>query len=134
MGTWGAGPFDNDDAGDLVARIRRGEFSFAGEDPALGDDEYVEAGGGRVALALVELALAVHGQPHAPVPDEAEVVPAFAAHLTADRSAWIVEQADRVLADPDTSQLYEDWTEPGAGRWRAAAQESVDRLRAALAG
>lgn len=134
MGAWGVGPFDSDGAGDLLAMIRHGEFTFAEVDPYFEDDEYVEADGGQAALALVELALAVHGAPHAAVPDEETLVPAFAPHLTPDRTRWLLEQAERVLADPDTSELYELWTEPGADAWLAGARSSVDRLRGVAAG
>lgn len=134
MGTWGVGPFDSDGAGDLLAMIRHGDFTFAEVDPYFEDDEYVEADGGQAALAMVELALAVHGAPHAAVPEEETLVPAFAAHLTPARTRWLLEQADRGLADPDTSELYELWTEPGADAWLTASRASVDRLRALAAG
>jgi predicted metal-dependent hydrolase len=132
MGTWGAGPFDSDAVGDLLDAIRDGAFTFADLDASFEDDEYVDADGGQAALALVELALALHGQPHAPVPEADAVLAAFAPHLTAERARWLVEQADRVLADPDTSELYELWTEPGAEEWREPALASVARLRAVV--
>jgi hypothetical protein len=132
MGTWGAGPFDSDGVGDLLGTIRDGGFTFADLDPSVEDDEYVDAAGGQAVLALVELALAVHGRPHAPVPDEDLVLAAFAPHLTPERTRWLVEQSDRVLADPDTSELYELWTEPGADEWREPALASVARLRAVV--
>lgn len=134
MGTWGAGPFDSDGAGDLVASIRHGDFTFAGVEPYFEDDEYVEADGGQAALALVELTLAVHGAPHAPVLDEETAVPAFAAHLTPERTTWLLEQSDRVLSDPETSELYELWAETGEDEWLATARASVERLRALTAG
>ncbi|WP_282948815.1 DUF4259 domain-containing protein [Cellulomonas endometrii] len=136
MGTWGSAPFENDGAGDLLADIRHGEFTFEDVDAAFADDEYLEADGGQLALALVELALAVHGQPHSPLPDgdEDAVVAAFAPHLTPGRTVWLCEQAERALADPDTSELYELWTEPGADAWREAALASVARLRAVARG
>ena len=58
MGAWGSGPFENDGAGDLLASIRAGDFSF----DALGwafEDGYLEVDGGQIALALVDLALDV---------------------------------------------------------------------------
>jgi hypothetical protein len=132
MGTWGAGPFDSDAVGDLLASIRDGGFTFAEVDPSFEDDEYVDAVGGQAVLALVELALALHGEPHAPVPDQDAVLAGFAPHVTPERTRWLVEQADRVLADPDTSELYELWTEPGAEEWREPALASVARLRAVV--
>ncbi len=131
-GIWGTGPFDSDGAGDLLARVRSGAFTFAGLDPTFEDDEYVTTEAGRTALVLVELALAVHGLPHAEVPDEEATVAAFAEQLTPERTRWLVEQAERTLGHPDTSQLYEQWTEPGAEQWRRSAQDSVARLRGAL--
>lgn len=134
MGTWGAGPFDSDGAGDLLAMIRHGDFTFDDVDAYFEDDEYVEADGGQAALALVELVLALHGQPHAPLLEEEAVLAALAPHLTPERTRWLVEQADRVLADPDTSELYELWTEAGADEWREPALASVARLRAVVEG
>lgn len=134
MGTWGVGPFDSDGAGDLLAMIRHGDFTFAEVDEYVADDEYVEADGGQAVLALVELALAVHGQPHADLDDADAVVRAFADHLTPERTRWLLEQADRTLSDPETSELYELWAESGADEWLAASRASVERLRALTAG
>lgn len=132
MGTWGAGPFDSDTVGDLLDAIRSGAFTFADVEASFEDDEYVDADGGQEALALVELVLALHGRPHVPAPDEDAVLAALAPHLTPERTRWLLEQADRVLADPDTSELYELWTEPGAEEWREPALASVARLRAVV--
>lgn len=134
MGTWGAGPFDSDTVGDLLDQIRGGGFTFAELDEYFEDDEYVDAGGGQSALALVELALALHGRPHAEVQDQDVVLAALAPHLTPERTRWLVEQSDRVLADPDTSELYELWAEVGADAWREPALASVARLRAVVEG
>ncbi|MFF1528237.1 DUF4259 domain-containing protein [Cellulomonas sp. NPDC058312] len=134
MGTWGSGPFDSDSVGDLLDSIRKGTFTFADVEEYAEDDEYLDADGGQAVLALVEIALALRGLPHAEVPDEAEVLAAAAPHLTAERTAWLLVQADRALADADTSELYELWDEVGVDEWRVPALESVARLRAATAG
>lgn len=134
MGTWGPGPFDSDSVGDLLSALRRGTFAFSDVEEYGEDDEYLDADGGQAVLALVELDLALRGLPHADVPDEEEVLAAVAPHLTPERTTWLLAQADRALADADTSELYELWDEVGVDEWRVPAAESVARLRAAVAG
>ncbi len=133
MGAWSSEPFGNDGAGDLVADIQHGEFSFEGLGWAF-EDDYLEVDGGQYAIALVEIALVVQGtEPTHPAladVDLSKVAPLF----TEDKIRWIVEMADRALTDSESSELYELWEEAGSlDEWRAPSVESLDRLRATLA-
>ncbi|ACZ21075.1 hypothetical protein Sked_11310 [Sanguibacter keddieii DSM 10542] len=132
MGAWSSEPFGNDGAGDLVADIERGEFTF----DALGwafEDDYLEVDGGQYAIALVEIALVLQGD-RAPHPALADVdLSQVAEQFTEDKVRWIVEMADRALTDSETSELYELWEEAGElDSWRAPSVESLDRLRSTL--
>ena len=132
MGAWSNEPFGNDGAGDLVATMSTGEFTF----DALGwafEDDYLEVDGGQYAIALVEIALVVQGarDPHPALADVdlTTVAPLF----TEDRVRWIVEMADRALLDSESSELYELWDEAGElEEWRAPSVESLTRLRSTL--
>ena len=132
MGAWSSEPFGNDGAGDLVATMSSGEFTF----DALGwafEDDYLEVDGGQYAIALVEIALVLQGD-RAPHPELADVdLTQVAPQFTEDRVRWIVEMADRALTDSESSELYELWEEAGElDAWRAPSVASLDRLRSTL--
>ncbi|WP_454557298.1 DUF4259 domain-containing protein, partial [Salmonella enterica] len=55
---WGSGPFENDGAGDLIASIGHGDFTFETVEWAF-EDDYLEVDGGQIAVALLELVLIV---------------------------------------------------------------------------
>lgn len=127
MGAWGAGPWENDGALDLRAEIEDGGLVV--EDLAWAfEDEYLEVDGGQIALALVDLALAVRGLRPAPGDlDLGRVAPVF----TPEVVAWIAEQADRTLAGTETSEAYELWEEAGSlDEWRLPAVAALAELRA----
>ena len=58
MGAWGSGPFENDGAGDLIASIGHGDFTFESVAWAF-EGDYLEVDGGQIAIALLELVLIV---------------------------------------------------------------------------
>ena len=124
MGAWGYGPFDNDGAGDLLADIRKGNFTFEGVEWAFEDPDYLEVDGGQIVIALAALARAFLGGLAAP-----ESVPnleVFGAQLTADRLAWIQSQLDRTLSDGKSSELYELWEDSGdLEKWLESSRASI---------
>lgn len=129
MGAWGSGPFENDGAGDLLASIRSGDFSF----DALGwafEDGYLEVDGGQIALALVDLALVGLGvRPRSTDVEDLDLT-SFVADLTGDRLVWILDVADTTLSGSEASELYELWEETDdLDEWLRPATASVDELR-----
>ena len=127
MGAWGVAPFENDGAGDLVASLRHGDFSF---DEWETDEDYLEVDGGQYAIALVEIALVALGKRAAPVELDGVDVASLTAQFTPDRLASIATLADRTLEGPECSELYELWEETDdLDAWRAPALESLGVLR-----
>lgn len=127
MGVWGTGTFENDGALDLVADLRSGTFTWDSLGWSHEGQEYVEADSGQYALALVEIAAALHGGDPSPVDglDLAPLAPLF----TPERVALIAAQARRVLSDADHSELYELWEEAGELEpWLSGARAALERL------
>lgn len=130
MGAWGSGPFENDGAGDLLASIRSGDFSFDELGWAF-EDGYLEVDGGQIALALVDLALVGLGvRPPSPVLEDLDLT-GFSAELSGERLSWIVGVADTALSGAEASELYELWEETeDLDGWLRPAAASVSELRA----
>ncbi|MGC0366999.1 hypothetical protein ABH922_004983 [Rhodococcus sp. 27YEA15] len=130
MGAWGSGPFENDGAGDLIASIGHGDFTF---DSVLGafEDDYLECDGGQIAVALLELTLIVRAD-RARDPAVAELdLDDFAAMLTGERLAWLVDVVERTVASTD-SELFELWDEQGPeelASWRVPVIDGLEDLR-----
>lgn len=127
MGAWGIGPFENDGAGDLIADLRSGNFSFDEVGWAFEDEDYLEVDGGQIALALAALAVAIKNS--APSPIEELDVAAIAPLFTPKSLAFIRAQGDRTLSDADHSELYELWEETDDfGAWLAASRATLAEL------
>ncbi len=135
MGTWGAGPFDNDDAADWT-------WSFDGLDADAGvqllrdaltlDDGPVDADDGVTAVAAAQVVAwmadpsAIDESPYA----ESVVTWLRSTSPTADAGLIAAARAalDRVAGDG--SELAELWDEAEDPAWR----EEITRLRAQLPG
>lgn len=127
MGAWGHEPFQNDGAGDLLASIAFGDFSFESIMWAFEDDEYLEVDGGQMAIALGELVLAAREGREAPR-DDIDLA-AFARQLTPDNLQWIRAQIAIAVSDGDRSEIYELWEESGALEpWLTASKELLAQL------
>jgi hypothetical protein len=111
MGAWGYGPFENDGAGDLLAAIRHGDFSFQSVEWAFEDPDYLEVDGGQIAIALAALVRVTHGEVPAPTEIGAAQLESFTAQLDPQRLAWIQAQLDRSLSDSESSEVRELWEE-----------------------
>ncbi|MFE3289930.1 DUF4259 domain-containing protein [Rhodococcus sp. NPDC059234] len=132
MGTWGAGPFENDGAGDLLAALRAGEFDIDDYSGHV-DEEYLEVDDAQAAIALAEVVAVAHGL--RPVPPQLDGIDAaaYTASLTAEQRGWILATLERTIADSDTSELHELWAENGPedlGAWRAPILARLESLRA----
>ncbi|MFC9157848.1 DUF4259 domain-containing protein [Streptomyces bauhiniae] len=120
MGTWDAGPFDNDAAADFAGDL---DEAAAGEREGIvrgaltrviDTVDYLEAPESEVAVAAAALVAAQcpGGEPADPVYGPEERLP----DLTGLRD--LARQAlDRVMTEP--SELMELWAESGGGPWRA---------------
>ncbi|MFJ3395293.1 DUF4259 domain-containing protein [Leifsonia aquatica] len=127
MGAWGSGPFENDGAGDLLAEIGDGSFSFDEIVWAFEDDDYLEVDGGQMAIALAELVIVVREQK--PVAYEGIDLAAFQGMLNPERIQWIHDQAVRATSDSDASELYELWEDAGdLDNWLLPARATIAKL------
>jgi hypothetical protein len=133
MGTWGTGPFDNDDAADwLYALEESSDISTIAA--ALGvitdiGDEYLEAPDCWNALAAVEIVAALRGHPIADLPDNAKVW--VEAHSELDVSSLVpTAQAvvQRIRSDSELKELCDE--SEGAGNWHAMLDDVCARLNA----
>ncbi|QRY63976.1 DUF4259 domain-containing protein [Gordonia sp. PDNC005] len=123
MGTWGAGPFENDAAADLLVEISDASFDFESQAWAF-DDEYIEVDGGQIAIAMGALVTIGRGDGSGG-PADVDAV-AFAASLTDEQLTRLREWIGRVLADGDTSELYELWEESeDLDEWLAASRAGI---------
>lgn len=121
MGAWGLEPFENDGAGDLLAEIRHGDFSFEETEEAFDDPSYLERDGGEIAIALG--ALVQVSRLERASPETGLDLSAFAASLTDERIGWIRTQIERALSGPETSEVYELWADtPDFDAWLTAAR------------
>jgi hypothetical protein len=130
MGTWGPGPFDNDDASDWTY-----ELAPDGDVGVVDDALRATTGDGdpdgptcQAAIAAAEVVAAGLGRPVASMPEE--VTEWVAAHAD---MPWI-EHVPAALAALDRiatgSELQILWAESDEGIWRA----SIDDLRTRLGG
>lgn len=131
MGSWGAGPFDNDDAADWVLELQyavdlaivRGTLAAA-----LEATDYLETTDGAVAVAAAEVITAVGGFPAGDLPEEV--------------AAWVREHtvpvgsSDATLAldvldavESERSELQSLWSEAGLDEWRRNIADLRNRLQ-----
>ena len=133
MGTWGFGPFDNDDACDWLYELEESSDTSVIE-VALSqvtelDDEHLETGEACNALAAAEIVAALNGHPVADLPENART--------------WVDDHED--IAIPDLippalaaierirkkSELKELWDESKeTAKWYATLDDLVKRLNA----
>lgn len=134
MGAWGAGPFENDDAGDW-------SYGFDGADEASGHrllaealhlgapDEYVEATAGSVAVAAAAVVSWLHAPDEIPDPPDGESPAAWVRAVGpgpyTELTAAALAALDRVRGDD--SELAELWD--GDEAWPASLDQIEARLR-----
>jgi hypothetical protein len=132
MGTWGAGPFENDGAGDFLAALRAGDFRIDDFSGHL-DEDYLEVDDAQAAIAIAEVLAVGHGlQPADSHLDGVDAV-AFAASLTDQERAWVLATLERAVEGSETSELHELWAENGPedlAAWRDPVVHRSLTLRA----
>ena len=133
MGAWGAGVFENDDAGDWVWELEDDndmsvlhEALAAAVDTPL--DEAVEAADASNALAAAEIVAAARGHHGAELPSEAREWIGRNAGLVDGRTvALAIAAVERVSIN---SELKELWEEAESDEWSLVVSGLLDRLRA----
>lgn len=104
MGTWNTGPYDNDDAAELLEDIREGHIYFEELLPDVGH-RYIEADQGAMIIAMAHLAA---GE----VPEDID--DAVLAPLRTPQTRERLRQClEAVLSDGAVSELAEQWAESG---------------------
>ncbi len=129
MGTWGSGPFENDDAADWVYDLEDADDLTLAMDAIerVRNSDYVDAYDASVALAAAEVIAAAGGAPHADLPEGV--------------SRWLTEADPDVAADHgeaataavarirgEDSELAELWAEVDAAEWHSHLDDLVERL------
>jgi hypothetical protein len=132
MGTWGTEVFANDDAMDWIAALEDTDDISVVERAlsAVNDAEgYLEAPECSVALAAAEVVATILKKPGADVPSE---VFEWIARVGRDLPPSIPDAArravDRVAADSELLELWEEAGDPGLAEWRATLTELRGRL------
>jgi hypothetical protein len=130
MGTWGAGPFDNDDASDWTYELAPdgdvGVVQHALQAVGGDGDADPDAATCQSAIAAAEVVAAGLGRPVASIPEE--VAEWVAAHAEV---AWL-EQVPQALGALDRiatgSELTVLWAESDEATWRASLEDLRIRL------
>lgn len=130
VGSWGDGPFDNDDAADWVYELEAAH-DFDAVRAVLrsvaGSAAYLESPGGSVGIAAAEVVAAARTPPPSTLP--AAVVAWIAAHAAevSDSDVTLALAAvDRVVGTD--SELCELWEDARDGGWGRGVQQLRRRL------
>jgi hypothetical protein len=130
MGTWGVGPFDDDEASDFATEILKSddirivaEAIYAVPDE---DWEYVEHGTGIRALVAAEMIADQKGCESGDVPDELHSW----IHQFGDPDDLLIDRAKRavgrILRDSETRELWKE--SPKSREWTATVKDLLRRL------
>jgi Domain of unknown function (DUF4259) len=129
MGTWGSGPFDNDDAADWTYRLTPdAEIGVvtAALNAALADDR-PDAATSQAAVAAAEVVAAALGHRHVSTPEEVTAwVAARPGPQWRDAAPLAARSTQRVLADSELRELWDESDEDG--EWSAELVDLVSRL------
>lgn len=132
MGAWGAGPFENDDAGDWVWELEDDTDATVisaalGAVIDTGADEYLEAGDANNAVAAAEIVASARGRRHSGLPTEAAVWLDAHAGLV-DRQ--LIDLARRAVTRvAESSETRDLWDEAGDTEWGPYIADLITRLR-----
>jgi hypothetical protein len=124
MGAWGTGPYENDNAADIIAALGAGEFDYAEWAWVEDDEEYMEVGYGDAAIALGALLQAARGTRPPPRPG-LDLKPVLD-QITPERAKRISEQILRAIEDTENSEARHLWEDAGAfDEWAAQARSCI---------
>jgi hypothetical protein len=129
MGTWGSGPFDNDDAADWTYRLTPDAdvgVVTAALDAALAEDK-PDAAISQAAVAAAEVVAAGMGRPHAGTPED---VMTWVAARAGDQWLDVAPLASRatqwVLAHSELRELWDESDQ--SSQWSGELVDLVGRL------
>lgn len=132
MGTWGTEVFANDDAMDWIAALEDTDDVSVVERAlsAVNDaDGYLEAPECSVALAAAEVVATMLKRPGPDVPSEVfEWIARVGREMPPSLPDTARRAIDRVSADSELLELWEEAGDPGLGEWRATLGELRGRL------
>ena len=132
MGTWGTETFANDDAMDWIAALEDTDDIHVVERAlrTVNDaDGYLEAPDCSVALAAAEVVATILKKPGPDVPSEVfEWIARVGRELPPSLQNDARRALDRVGADSELLELWEEAGDPGLGAWRATLTELRGRL------
>jgi hypothetical protein len=132
MGTWGTEIFANDDAMDWIAALEETDDMDVVERAlrTVNDaDGYLEAPDCSVALAAAEVVATILKKPGPDVPSEVfEWIARVGREIPPSLPDDARRALDRVGADSELLELWEEAGDPGLGAWRATLTELRGRL------
>ncbi len=131
MGAWGTGPFDNDDAADLLGELQTEGVGLLRETleevTALGPDGYLEAPAASRAIGAAEIVAASRGSAAPDLPPSTAQWIATSGSSDDELVALSAEAVNRVLTN---SELKDLWAEtPDSASWSDRLSDLSARLR-----
>lgn len=129
MGTWGSGPFENDQAAHWAEGLEDADDLALAVDALdrVRNAEYVDADDASVAIAAAEVVAAVGGRPHADLPADLRRWIA-SSDITLDPEHGEEAAAAVARVRGEDSELAELWAESGSEQWHGHLDDLVARL------
>lgn len=133
MGTWGPGPFENDDASDWLYSLEDSSGpSTVREALDVAAVGYLELYMGAVTIAAAEVVAAASGHPSAAEPDAVrEWVNQYGGEFGKDDIRAAIAAIDRAYSEQ--SEIRHLWEDTGRREWNEAVEGLRRRLVDALA-
>jgi hypothetical protein len=132
MGTWGTEVFANDDAMGWIAELENTDDTGVLEralEGVNGANGYLQAPECSIALAAAEVVATMLEKPGPDVPSEVfEWIARVGREMPASLAADARSAVDRIGADSELLELWEEAGDPDLGAWRATLTELRDRL------
>ncbi len=132
MGAWGAGSFDNDDACDWINDLSNSKnetIIYQAIETINSSDGYIEAPECSIAIAAVEVILAIYGKSTEKFPDE---IKEFIDTIESKPNRESINDAIKALSRIKTdSELKELWGENNENnQWQNNVNYMINKLKA----
>src|SRR5207302_995083 len=134
MGAWGTGSFENDAASDwfylVEEAVEPGPVIASALDDALAEAGYLELDAGCAAIAAAELSASCAGEVADDLPDHIRRWVSEHLHQPhANEIEHAVQAVERIRAESELRELWDDETGPDGNAWLRAVDDLVARLR-----
>ena len=129
MGTWGSGPFENDNAADWVYDLEDADDLTLAMDALerVRGSDYVDADDASIAIAAAEVVAAAGGRPHADLPEDVRRwIITNGVTLDPEHSEEAAAAVARIRGED--SELSELWDEGDAEEWHGHLDDLTLRL------